>query len=81
MYKRGERPRCPYCGHKPFRTANGYRWHLEHIHPAEEYIPVGKVLAGDVAVMAQKARRGRRGRSVEGQMVDSLSKIVRDFKV
>ncbi len=31
------RIKCPHCDHKPFRSENGLKWHLEHIHQKGEH--------------------------------------------
>ena len=86
MYKAGKRPSCPYCKHKPFRTPTGYKWHLTHIHPNDEYIPVEKMLKGAVARLESVDKKKRR-RSVGDlghqefgyQLVKGLEKVTEDF--
>lgn len=31
------RLKCPHCNHKLFRTENGLKWHLDHIHGKIKY--------------------------------------------
>jgi hypothetical protein len=31
------RIKCPHCNHKLFKTENGLKWHLDHIHGKVKY--------------------------------------------